>query len=172
MFELLSVSKNYEETEALKNVSISVGARKITAFLGPNGAGKTTAIKILSGLIKPDSGDALICRTSILKNPIEAKRKFGYSPDIPMLFEYLTGIDYLNLIMDIFRIPSSERPGRVEKYIEAFDMKDHIGNQITAYSLGMKKKLSLITALCHEPEVFFLDELTRTRFDGRTEDTV
>ncbi|HNY11764.1 MAG TPA: ABC transporter ATP-binding protein [Candidatus Wallbacteria bacterium] len=160
MFELISVSKNYEEIAALKSVSVSVGAGKITAFLGPNGAGKTTAIKILAGLLKPDYGDAVICGHSILKEPVEAKRKFGYSPDVPMLFEYLTGIDYLNLIMDIFRIPAAERPGRVEKYIDAFDMKERIGKQIIDYSLGMKKKISIIAALCHEPEVFFLDEPT------------
>ena len=158
MLELVSVSKNYHSTEALNNVSLMVGQGKIMALLGPNGAGKTTAIKILAGLIRPDSGEAFVCNYSISKEAVEAKKNLGYLSDSPMLFEYLTGIDYLNLVMDIFRIPQNQRLIKVEKYLDAFDMRGQLLKQIAGYSLGSKKKIALIAALCHEPRTLVLDE--------------
>jgi len=160
MIEMASLTKKYGKLEALKGIDLKVGEGKLMAFLGPNGAGKTTAIRIMSGIIKPDSGDARICGHSILTDPDKAKWNFGYIPDNPMLFEYLCGIDYLNLVMDIFRIPKAERAGRVEKYLDAFDMREAVIQQIAGYSLGMKKKISMIAAFCHEPRVLFLDEPT------------
>ncbi len=158
MLELVSVSKKYQSAEALNCASLMVGQGRITALLGPNGAGKTTAIKVLAGLVSPDSGDAFICNYSISKEPVQAKNNLGYLSDSPMLFEYLSGIDYLNFVMDIFHIPQNERQSRVEKYIDAFGMGGYMLKQISGYSLGSKKKIALIAALCHKPKVLLLDE--------------
>ena len=160
MIELISVTKKYGAFEALKGIDLKVSRSGLFAFLGPNGAGKTTTIKILTGVLMPDSGDARIGGISITKDPVAAKSRFGYLPDIPTLFEKLSGSEYLNFIMDIFNISKNDRPARVQKFVEIFEMGQSMSALIESYSLGMRKKIGLIAALCHDPEVLFLDEPT------------
>ncbi len=160
MLEVISVSKSYSGFKALSDLSFKVGRGSMYAFLGPNGAGKTTTIKVLTGILTPDSGDALINGVSIVNDPVRAKRNCGYLPDTPMLFEKLTGTQYLNFIMDIFEVHASERRGRIEKLIEAFELGPHINSLIESYSLGTKKKISMVAACCHRPPVLLLDEPT------------
>ena len=160
MLKINALSKRFDKIRALDDVSLSVPAGTITAFLGPNGAGKTTAIRIMSGLMEPDAGDVEICGHSISLDPFSAKSKLGYLPDQPMIYDYFTGIDYLNFTMDIFRTPKSERAGRVEHLIDAFDMRPSMNEITGGYSLGQKRKLSLIAALCHKPKLLLLDEPT------------
>jgi len=160
LIELISVTKKYGAFEALKGINLKVSKSGLFAFLGPNGAGKTTTIKILTGVLMPDSGDALIDGISITKDPVKAKNRFGYLPDIPTLFEKLSGSEYLNFIMDVFNISRNDRPSRTQKFVEIFEMGPSMNDLIESYSLGMRKKIGLIAALCHNPEALFLDEPT------------
>ncbi len=160
MIELISVTKKYGAFEALKGIDLTVSRSGLFAFLGPNGAGKTTTIKILTGVLMPDGGDAKIGGISITKDPVGAKNRFGYLPDIPTLFDKLSGSEYLNFIMDIFNISKNDRPARTQKFVEIFEMGPSMTSLIESYSLGMRKKIGLIAALCHNPEVLFLDEPT------------
>jgi len=160
LIELVSVTKKFGSFTALSNLNLTVPKGGLYSFLGPNGAGKTTTIKILTGILHPDSGDALIDGISIIKNPVEAKKKIGYLPDIPSLFEKLTGAEYLNFIMDIYGIPKSERESRTKKYLQAFELEPNVNSLIETYSLGMKKKIGIIAALCHAPSFILLDEPT------------
>lgn len=160
MIEVISLTKNYPGCRALDSISFKVDSGLMFAFLGPNGAGKTTTIKILTGILTPDSGEALINGISMIKDPVGAKKLCGYLPDTPMLFEKLTGMQYLNFIMDIFEVASGERPGRVNGLIDAFELGPHIDSVIESYSLGTRKKLGIVAAMCHKPPVLFLDEPT------------
>lgn len=160
MIELLRVTKKYGSFTALSDVELTVPKGGLYAFLGPNGAGKTTTIKILTGILVPDAGDALIDGISIVSNPVEAKKKIGYLPDIPSLFEKLTGTEYLNFIMDIYAVPKGERESRTKKYLDAFELTPNVNSLIETYSLGMKKKIGIIGALCHSPSFILLDEPT------------
>jgi len=160
LIELISVTKKYGAFEALKGIDLKVSRSGLFAFLGPNGAGKTTTIKILTGVLMPDGGDAMIGGVSITKDPVGAKGKFGYLPDIPTLFDKLSGSEYLNFIMDVFNISKNDRPARTQKFVEIFELGSSMNSLIESYSLGMRKKIGLIAALCHNPEVLFLDEPT------------
>ncbi len=160
MIEVISVSKSYSGFKALDELSLKVDSGSMYAFLGPNGAGKTTTIKILTGILTPDSGDALINGISIIKDPLRAKRSLGYLPDTPALFEKLTGNQYLNFIMDIFEVPADTRKKRAESLIEAFGLAPYVNSLIESCSLGTKKKIGMAAACCHRPAVLLLDEPT------------
>jgi len=160
LIEAISLSKSYSGFKAVSELGFRVDDGVMYAFLGPNGAGKTTTIKMLTGILTPDSGDALINGISITKDPVAAKRNCGYLPDVPMLFEKLTGRQYLNFMMDIFEIPAASRRERTEKLIESFELGPHIDSLIESYSLGTKKKIGIVAACCHKPPVLFLDEPT------------
>ncbi|MEZ7892360.1 MAG: ABC transporter ATP-binding protein [Candidatus Wallbacteria bacterium] len=160
MISVSGVTKKYGNFEALSGIDIEVPAGCLYAFLGPNGAGKTTTIKILTGILLPDSGSVSINGLSITENPIAAKRHIGYLPDIPNMPEKLTGFEYLNFIMDIFRVPEKQRAENFMHYAEMLEMDDKLNLLIEGYSLGMKKKIGILGALCHKPELLILDEPT------------
>jgi len=158
MIKLVNVNKSYGNVKAVNDISIELKSGQIFGFLGPNGAGKTTTIKMMTGLLKPDSGTILINNKDMKKNSIEAKKEFGYVPDSSGMFLRLTGTEYLNLVADIYDVPSNERNKAVDELSEKFDIKNVLGNRIQSYSHGMRQKLAIIGSVLHEPNIWILDE--------------
>ena len=159
MLDIINLSKIYSKgKKAVDNISIKVEKGDIFGFIGHNGAGKTTTIKAIVGIIDFTEGDILIDGISIRKNPMECKKNIAYIPDNPDLYEYLTGIQYLNFIGDIFEISKEERRELINYYAEKFELNNFLGNMISSYSHGMKQKLVIIGALIHKPKLLILDE--------------
>ncbi|NLK95551.1 MAG: ABC transporter ATP-binding protein [Clostridiales bacterium] len=159
MLKITNFSKTYNGSKAaVDNLSLEVEEGDIYGFIGHNGAGKTTTIKAIVGIIDFDKGDIEIDGSSILTNSIECKRKISYIPDNPDLYEYLTGIQYLNFISDIYKVNKTERKERIEKYGEKFNIYGILGNLISSYSHGTKQKLAIMAALIHKPKLLILDE--------------
>ncbi|HHV26941.1 MAG: ABC transporter ATP-binding protein [Clostridiaceae bacterium] len=160
MLKLEGVSKTYDKgkVKAVDNINLEIKSGEIFGFLGPNGAGKTTTIKMIVGLLKPDSGKITINGLDIWKEPISAKKQISYVPDTPEIYNKLKGIEYLNFISDMYDIPKGIREERMKRYLEIFKLEKAVGDLIESYSHGMKQKLVLTSALLHDPEVFILDE--------------
>lgn len=159
MLEIQHLTKHYKgSNKGVTDISLSVKAGDIYAFIGHNGAGKTTTLKCVVGIHGFEQGEIRINGISIKENPLLCKKQFAYIPDNPDLYEYLTGIQYLNFIADIFEVPESERNGRIEKYAEEFGITAALGDLISSYSHGMKQKLAIISALVHQPKLLILDE--------------
>lgn len=160
MIEIRNLSKSYNKgaVKAVDSLDLKVNKGEIFGFLGPNGAGKTTTIKMIVGLLNPDSGSILIDGTDMAKDPIAAKRKLGYVPDSPNLYDRLSGMEYLNFMADVYQVPADRRRERIEYYLEMFDLKDAAGDLIKSYSHGMKQKTALTGALIHDPSLWILDE--------------
>lgn len=159
MLNIKNVTKLYPGSDkGIKNIDMHVRPGDIHAFIGPNGAGKTTLIKAVCGIHSFDEGEIEIGGISIKKNPIEAKKLFACIPDNPDIYEYLTGIQFLNFIGDVFEIEKNTRKERISKYAEAFEITDALNSLISTYSHGMKQKLMIISALLHEPRLLILDE--------------
>jgi ABC-2 type transport system ATP-binding protein len=160
MIDIRNVSKSYNKgsVKAVDTLNLEIRKGEIFGFLGPNGAGKTTTIKMIVGLLNPDEGTILIDGTDIRKDPIEAKKKIGYVPDNPNLYERLTGTEYLNFMADIYQVPVDLRRQRIENYLNMFELNDAAGDLIKSYSHGMKQKIALTGALIHDPSVWILDE--------------
>ncbi|NLY77562.1 MAG: ABC transporter ATP-binding protein [Tissierellia bacterium] len=160
MLKIRDLSKTYSkgQVKAVDNINLEVRSGEIFGFLGPNGAGKTTTIKMMVGLLKPDSGHVYIDGIDVWENPLEAKKKISFVPDTPEIYDKLKGIEYLNFFADIYGIPKDVRQERIERYLDIFELKDAVGNIIGSYSHGMKQKLVLISALIHDPQLFILDE--------------
>ena len=156
MIKIEHVVKTFGNKVAVNDLSLDIPEGKIFGFLGPNGAGKTTTIKILTGLLQPDSGCVFINGLNILTNPIEVKKHLAYVPDEPMFFDNMTGIQYLNFISNVFELSSDQRKTQIEKYSDVFELE--IGDRIVNFSHGMKQKLALIAAFIHDPKVIVLDE--------------
>lgn len=157
MIEIKKLTKVYGDKTVLDNLSLVINEGDIFAFVGHNGAGKTTTIKCMTDIIEPTSGDVLYDGVSIVKEPIKCKKQIAYIPDNPDIYEYLTGIGYLNFIADIYEM-GDERTKEINDYSEAFELKEFLGNPISSYSHGMKQKLVLISALIHHPKYIILDE--------------
>lgn len=159
MIELSKINKSYNgKVKAVEDLNLSIPEGIIFGFLGPNGAGKTTTIKMITGILNPDSGDILINGTSIKKDPLKAKKQFGFVPDSPDMFLKLKGLEYLNFMADIYDVPSSVRKDKIRNLGERFDMTAALGDQIQSYSHGMRQKIVLMGALIHDPSVWILDE--------------
>jgi len=160
MIEINAVSKSYGggTKKAVDNLSLTVKPGEIFGFLGPNGAGKTTTIKMIVGLLRPDSGTIRINGCDITNQPIEAKRQIAFVPDTPEVYEKLTELEYLNFIGDIYGVPAIERHSRIERFAEVFELAGALSERINSYSHGMQQKLVLIGALMHNPPVWILDE--------------
>ncbi len=144
--------------QATDEVSFTVKAGEIVGFAGPNGAGKTTVIKMLTGILKPTSGTAVINGYDINKDPINAKRSFAYIADNPDILIQLSGLEYLNFIADMYEIPEDVRKEKIGTLSERFGMKDVLTTQMREYSHGMRQKLMVISALIHNPPAWILDE--------------
>ena len=158
MLQIKNLSKSYGAKKAISNLSFVVEDGDIMGFIGKNGAGKTTTLKACLGIIGIDEGEILLDGTSVLKEPMACKRKMAYVPDNPQLDEYMTGLQYLNFICDIYEVPSKMRKQNFEKLASAFQMGPHLNNLISSYSHGMKQKLALIAAFSHTPKLLILDE--------------
>lgn len=144
--------------KAVDGLNIEVKPGDLYAFIGHNGAGKTTTIKCIMGILDFEAGDILIDGTSIKTDPLTCKRQTAYLPDNPDLYESLTGLQYLNFVSDLFRIPLEERKADIEKYATSFEMMGELNNYISSYSHGMRQKLALIGAFIHHPKLIVMDE--------------
>jgi ABC-2 type transport system ATP-binding protein len=160
MIELTNVSKSYNRgrIKAVDSLTLTVRPGEIFGFLGPNGAGKTTTLKMIVGLLQPDSGRVAVEGFDICANPIEAKQVTTYVPDYPAIYDRLTGLEYLNFIGDVYGVPKEARLERMNKWLEIFELSPVISNPIQSYSHGMKQKIVLTAALLPSPRVMVLDE--------------
>lgn len=159
MLTIENLTKTYKGGKtAVSNLSLEVESGDIYGFIGHNGAGKTTTLKAIVGIIEFEAGDIYIDGISIRKKPLECKSKIAYIPDNPDLYEYLTGIQYLNFIADIFEISRTDREERIQHYADAFELTPALSDLISSYSHGMKQKLAIISALIHQPKLMILDE--------------
>ena len=158
MLNIEHLTKAYGEKKAVDNLSLHIAPGEIYGFIGHNGAGKTTTLKSVAGILQFDVGEITIGGISIKENPLECKRRFAYIPDNPDLYDYMTGIKYLNFIADIFGVGANERQARIRKYADAFELTDDLAQPIAAYSHGMKQKLAIISAWLHQPKLILMDE--------------
>lgn len=159
MIEIKNVSLSYVKNQkVIDDIKFEVEDGTVFGFIGPNGAGKTTTIEMITGVLNIDEGDILIDGKSITKNPLEAKKQFGFVPDTPDVFEKLTGIEYLNFIGDIYDVPSEVRFEKVKELAEVFGISKHLKDRIQSYSHGMRQKLLIISVLLHNPKNWILDE--------------
>ncbi len=159
MLKITELTKIYPGgSKGIKNLTLHIESGDIYAFAGHNGAGKTTALKAICGIHGYDSGTILIDGIDISSEPLAAKRTFAYIPDNPDLFEYLTGVQYLNFVADIFEVADGTREELIKKYAALFEITDSLGDLISSYSHGMKQKLAVISALIHSPRLLIMDE--------------
>lgn len=159
MLTIKNLTKHYKgSTKGITDLSLHIAGGDIYGFIGHNGAGKTTTIKCIVGIQDMDEGDILVDGISVKEDPMACKRKIAYIPDNPDLYEYMTGIQYLNFIADIFEVSAADRQSRIKKYGDAFEITSSLGDLISAYSHGMKQKLAIIAALVHEPKLLIMDE--------------
>ena len=159
ILEIKHYTKIYSDNKkAVDDLNITVKSGEIHAFIGHNGAGKTTTIRAVVGVMDFEEGEILIDGHSVKKEPVLCKSLTAYIPDNPDLYEYITGVQYLNYICDMFSVSESERISEIRKYAELFKITDSLGDLISSYSHGMKQKLVIISALIHEPKLLILDE--------------
>ncbi len=158
MLKIENLSKKYGNKVAVDNLSLHIKPGEIYGFIGHNGAGKTTTLKSVVGILQFDSGEIYIGNESVKSNPIECKKKIAYIPDNPDLYEFMTGIKYLNFIADIFGVEADERQSRIRKYADMFEITKDLAQPIAAYSHGMKQKLAIISAWIHNPQLIIMDE--------------
>ena len=153
------LTKHYKgSSKGVTDLNLHVMPGDICAFIGHNGAGKTTTLKCIAGIHGYDAGEIRIGGISLCDDPLACKQMTAYIPDNPDLYEYLTGIQYLNFIADIFKVPAGERKKRIKRYGDEFEIMESFGDLISSYSHGMKQKLAIISALLHEPRLLVLDE--------------
>ena len=158
MLQIKNLTKRYGDKLAVDNLSLHIMPGEIYGFIGHNGAGKTTTIKACTGILNFEEGDILIDGVSIKEKPLECKKQMAYIPDNPDMYDFMTGIGYLNFIADIFDVPEEVRDELIDKYADAFEIKDNLGQLISEYSHGMKQKLAIISAWIHEPKLVIMDE--------------
>lgn len=158
MLKIEHLTKIYGEKKAVDDLSLHINSGEIYGFIGHNGAGKTTTIKSCCGILKFEQGEIFIDGISIKDNSMECKKRIAYIPDNPDLYEFMTGIQFLNFVADIFDIPQEERQDRIHQYAEQFGLLEDLAQPISAYSHGMKQKLAVISALIHEPKLIIMDE--------------
>lgn len=160
MLRIQQVSKSYRkgQVKAVDDLTLEVPAGRIFGFLGPNGAGKTTTIKMVVGLLRPDSGTITVDGVDVVRDPMAAKRRVGFCPDYPELYEKLTGLEYLNFIGDVFGVPTDVRRKRLGDLLDMFDLTAVLRDLIQTYSHGMRQKLAVIAAVLPDPRLLILDE--------------
>ena len=158
MLRIDHLTKTYGEKKAVDDLSLHIAPGEIYGFIGHNGAGKTTTLKSIAGILQFDAGDIRIGGISIREDPLACKRMMAYIPDNPDLYEYMTGIKYLNFIADIFGVSADERQARIRDYAGRFELTDDLAQPIAAYSHGMKQKLAIISAWLHQPRLILMDE--------------
>ena len=158
MLDIQHLTKTYGEKKAVDDLSLRIAPGEIYGFIGHNGAGKTTTLKAAVGILQFDAGDIFIGGRSIRTDPLGCKRQLAYIPDNPDLYDFMSGIQYLNFIADIFGIPAAARWARIEPLADAFELTGDLGQPVSAYSHGMKQKLAIIAAWIHDPKLILMDE--------------
>ncbi|MBQ4551448.1 MAG: ABC transporter ATP-binding protein [Clostridia bacterium] len=158
MLKIEHLTKNYGTKKAVDDLSLRIQPGEIFGFIGHNGAGKTTTLKACCGILQFDEGEILVDGVSIKKDPIACKGKIAYIPDNPDLYEFLTGVQYLNFVADVYGVSASDREARIDRYARALGLYDDLATKIQAYSHGMKQKLAVIAALIHAPKLLIMDE--------------
>jgi ABC-2 type transport system ATP-binding protein len=155
---LAGVSKNFETIQAVKKLDLQIEVGTVFGFLGPNGSGKSTTMKMIMGLLKADSGNVNVFGINVLNNPWEVKKIVGYVPEIPRLYEFLTGLEYLDFIADVYGLKVTTKKKLIDEYLSAFELENRENEMISGYSHGMKQKIAIIAALLHKPRLLILDE--------------
>ena len=158
MLKINHLTKTYGEKKAVDDLNLHINPGEIYGFIGHNGAGKTTTLKSVVGILQFDQGEILIDGKSIQTDPLACKREIAYIPDNPDLYDYMTGIKYLNFIADVFSVSAQDRQTRIRKYADLFELTEDLAQPIAAYSHGMKQKLAIIAAWLHEPKLILMDE--------------
>ena len=158
MLKINHLTKTYGEKKAVDDLNIHINPGEIYGFIGHNGAGKTTTLKSVVGILQFDQGEILIDGKSIQTDPLACKREIAYIPDNPDLYDYMTGIKYLNFIADVFGVSAEDRQARIRKYADLFELTEDLAQPIAAYSHGMKQKLAIIAAWLHQPKLIIMDE--------------
>jgi ABC-2 type transport system ATP-binding protein len=158
MLRIENLTKTYGAKKAVDDLTLHIMPGEIYGFIGHNGAGKTTTIKACCGILQFDNGEIYINGTSVKNDPISAKKDLAYIPDNPDLYEFMTGIQFLNFIADIFGVSADVRQERIRKYADTFELTSDLAQPISAYSHGMKQKLAIIAAWIHDPKLIIMDE--------------
>lgn len=158
MLTIENLTKIYGEKKAVDNLSLHIAPGEIYGFIGHNGAGKTTTLKSVAGILGFDEGVIKIKGMSVKDNPLACKKCMAYIPDNPDLYDFMTGIKYLNFIADVFGVEEEKREERIHKYADMFEITESLAQPISAYSHGMKQKLAIISAWIHEPKLILMDE--------------
>ena len=158
MLKITHLTKTFGEKKAVDDLSLEIAPGEIYGFIGHNGAGKTTTLKSVVGIQQFDAGEITIGGISLKEDPLACKRQLAYIPDNPDLYDFMTGIKYLNFIADIFGVSASDRQERIRKYADLFELTDDLAQPIAAYSHGMKQKLAIISAWLHQPKLILMDE--------------
>lgn len=158
MLKIENLTKQYDEKKAVDDLSLHICPGEIYGFIGHNGAGKTTTLKACAGILQFDAGEIMIDGISIKNEPLACKKEMAYIPDNPDIYEFMSGIQFLNFVADIFAVSAKDRKERIHKYADAFELTAELGQPISAYSHGMKQKLAIISAWIHEPKLIMMDE--------------
>ena len=158
MLNIQHLTKTYGEKKAVDDLSLRIAPGEIYGFIGHNGAGKTTTLKAVAGILPFDQGEITVGGLSMKADPLICKRQMAYIPDNPDLYEFMTGIQFLNFIADIFAVPADIRQERIREYAGRFELTGDLGQPIAAYSHGMKQKLAIISAWLHQPKLILMDE--------------
>ena len=153
-----AVSKVFGNTHAVDGVSLSLKKGEILGLLGPNGSGKSTTMKLVLGIMKPDSGDIHVLGKDVVKDPVATKEMVGYVPETPQLYEFLSGVEYLDFVADMYGMSDELRKERITEFLDALELTGHENQMISGYSTGMKQKIAITSALMHRPKLFILDE--------------
>jgi len=156
--ELKNVTKRYNEILAVDHVNLTIGSGEIFGLLGPNGSGKSTTLKMLLGLVQPDEGSVTVLGNPVWQDPVALKRMVGYVPEAPRLYEFLTGIEYLDFIGDVYGMQPEDKKNRINEYLKALQLEGREGDMINSYSEGMKQKIALISAFLNRPKLLIMDE--------------
>ena len=158
MLRIENVTKIYGDKKAVDQLTLHIQPGELYAFIGHNGAGKTTTIKACCGILQFDEGEIYIDGVSIKEDPLACKRKIAYIPDNPDLYDFMSGIQFLNFVGDVFEVSAKVRQERIRQYADMLELTDDLAQPISAYSHGMKQKLAIISALIHEPKLLIMDE--------------
>ena len=158
MLRIEHLTKSYGEKKAVDDLSLHIQPGEIYGFIGHNGAGKTTTLKSAVGILQFDEGTILINGHSITEDPLACKKDLAYIPDNPDLYEFMSGIKFLNFIADVFGVSAEERQEKIRKYADLLELTDHLAEPIASYSHGMKQKLAVIAAWIHSPKLILMDE--------------
>lgn len=160
IIEVNNLSKNFNGFKAVDNISFRVEKGDIFGFLGPNGAGKTTTINMLTTIIKPTNGSLKICNFDLSKNPLDAKKKMGFMPDVPGFYDEMKAVDILNYFAEFYKIPKEKRKVKIDKLFKMMKLSEFENKKVKTYSRGMKQKLGFASSLLNDPEILILDEPT------------